>query len=350
MNQNFAARLQSARKMAGLSLQELADKMSNIITKQALNKYEQDQMKPDSKVLIALAQALNVSVDYFFQPFRVELQDIAFRKKSKLSKKMEESIKEKARNHLERYLEIERILGISSTFKNPVEKIQVQSVEDAAHVAEELRKKWELGVDAISNLIELLEDKEIKIIHFEASDDFDGFQASAGEIQAIVLNTTSGDISRRRFTAAHELGHLVMNIDSSISKKDQEMFCMAFAGAFLLSEDKMIAEFGRHRTQISIGELIAMKKLYGVSVQAIMRRLKELNIITDSYHKNFCIRIRQTGNYKEPKWIYEGHEEPQRFRKLLFRAASEEIITMSKAASLANKTLAEFKEEMEPSS
>jgi Zn-dependent peptidase ImmA (M78 family)/DNA-binding XRE family transcriptional regulator len=336
--------------MAGLSLQELADKMNNIITKQALNKYEHDLMKPDSKVLITLANALEVSVDYFFQPFTVELQDIAFRKRSSLSKKSEESIKEKVRNHLERYLEIENILGISSEFKNLVEDIPVQSAKDAAEVAEKLRTKWKLGIDAVPNLIELLEEKEIKIIHFEAAADFDGFQASAGEIKAIVLNTSSGDTARRRFTAAHELGHLVMNIDKTIPDRDQEIFCMAFAGAFLLSKEKMIAEFGRQRTRISIGELIAMKKLYGVSVQAIMRRLKDLEIISDSYYKNFCIRIRQTGNYKEQNWKYEGIDEPQRFYKLLYRAASEEIITMSKAASLANYTLAKFKEAMEPTS
>ena len=62
----FGKRLTSARKMAGLSLQALADKLGNVITKQSLNKYEQGIMKPDSSILIALANILNVSVDFFF--------------------------------------------------------------------------------------------------------------------------------------------------------------------------------------------------------------------------------------------------------------------------------------------
>ena len=58
MENVFANRLQSARKMAGLSLQGLADKLDNLVTKQSLNKYEQGVMKPDSEVLIALANSL----------------------------------------------------------------------------------------------------------------------------------------------------------------------------------------------------------------------------------------------------------------------------------------------------
>ena len=78
----FGKRLTSARKMAGLSLQALADKLGNVITKQSLNKYEQGIMKPDSSILIALANILNVSVDFFFyEPLEnLTLDNVRFRK------------------------------------------------------------------------------------------------------------------------------------------------------------------------------------------------------------------------------------------------------------------------------
>ncbi|WP_298412052.1 helix-turn-helix transcriptional regulator, partial [Hydrotalea sp.] len=66
MDNVFGNRLVSARKMAGMSLQDLADRLKNVVTKQSLNKYEQGKMKPDSELLIALSNALNVPVDYFF--------------------------------------------------------------------------------------------------------------------------------------------------------------------------------------------------------------------------------------------------------------------------------------------
>ena len=73
MENIFANRLIAARKMAGMSLQNLADKLGNIVTKQSLNKYEQGKMKPDSNLIIQLANILNVSVDYFFANPAVEV-------------------------------------------------------------------------------------------------------------------------------------------------------------------------------------------------------------------------------------------------------------------------------------
>ena len=84
MENIFATRLIAARKMAGMSLQNLADKLGNIVTKQSLNKYEQGKMKPDSNLIIKLANILNVSVDYFFASPAVEinLANVDFRKYS----------------------------------------------------------------------------------------------------------------------------------------------------------------------------------------------------------------------------------------------------------------------------
>ena len=78
VHSTFGERLQLARKMAGLSYQGLADKLQGLVTKQALHKYEQDTMMPDSEKLIALANALDVTVNFFFRqdPVKVELEHI----------------------------------------------------------------------------------------------------------------------------------------------------------------------------------------------------------------------------------------------------------------------------------
>ena len=115
MENVFATRLVSARKMAGLSLQDLADKLGNEVSKQALNKYEQGKMKPDSKGIIALANALNISVDYFYSvpSVKVELEDVEFRKyTTKLSKLEDLAVREKTIDNFERYFELEEILHL----------------------------------------------------------------------------------------------------------------------------------------------------------------------------------------------------------------------------------------------
>ena len=116
----FGARLKMARRLAGLSLQELADKLENRVTKQALSKYEMGQMNPTAEVLLAIAGTLGLKQDYFLKAASAPIENIEFRKRAGLSRKNEESIIEKARDYIERYLEIESILGISYEFENPL--------------------------------------------------------------------------------------------------------------------------------------------------------------------------------------------------------------------------------------
>ena len=80
MKELFAKRLKSARVRAGMSQDELVHRMDNIVSKNSISKYEKAEMLPDSKVLVALAKALDVKTDYFFREFKVEIENIEFRK------------------------------------------------------------------------------------------------------------------------------------------------------------------------------------------------------------------------------------------------------------------------------
>ena len=64
VNDIFSRRLRQARLMKGFSL----EKLSQVVTPAV--KYEKGLMMPDSRVLIALAAALGVKIDYFFRPSR----------------------------------------------------------------------------------------------------------------------------------------------------------------------------------------------------------------------------------------------------------------------------------------
>jgi predicted HTH domain antitoxin len=61
----------------------------------------------------------------------------------------------------------------------------------------------------------------------------------------------------------------------------------------------------------------------------------------------FRIEVNQNPNLKKEIGYgeYKGIEHSSRFQQLLYRAAAEEIISMSKAASLSNIKLAQFRDE-----
>ncbi len=338
----FAERLKSARKMKGWSLQELADNITISISKQALNKYEQNLMKPTGEVLIALGKVLGVKPDYFLKETKIELGPVEFRKKAKLTAKEEESIKEKVRDFLERYLEVEQLLHIKTKFSNPIKKINIEAVEDVEAAALKLIDSWNLGYDPITNVIEMLEDNGIRVIEIDAPEEFDGLSCFVGDIPVAVINKNY-PVERKRFTALHELAHLVLNIAEDA---DKERICHAFAGALLLPDDSLEKLIGKSRNNIAQGELVSIKEQFGVSVQAIMMRIYLKGIISKSGFDKFWRSI--AGNKKEiGLGEYAGKEKSYRFEHLVFRLAAEDIVSMSKAANLAGVKLATFKEQLD---
>lgn len=347
MNQLFAERFKSARLMNGFSLQDLSDVLNNKVTRQALHKYEKGEVLPDSEMMEFLCEVLKVRPDYFSRETTVELGEVRFRKLVKYSPKEQNSVIEHTREILSRYLELEEILGIKKVFEYSLLDFVIKNLDDVENFAIALRKEWELGIDPIFNVSELLEEKNVKIIELDAGNAFDGLQTWVNnkEIPVIVLNKAKLESKkdRKRFTAFHELGHLLLPFEENINEKTEEQFCHRFASAMLLPKDAVIKELGEKRNKISIQELGFLKEQYGISIQAIIYRLSDLGIISNSYKSYYYRYINQMGWKVDEPYEYEGKEESNRFDQLIFRALSEDIISMSKAAALNNMKLAEFR-------
>lgn len=342
---DFGQRLLSARKIAGLSLQDLAEKMNIPITRQALNQYEKGLTKPTSKVVIALSNALDVPTDYFFRKSEVRLDNLEFRKKNSLAHKEIESVRFRAIDYLEKYLELEDLLNVSSAFVNPLKKNHVRDDRDVEHCAANLRKSWNLGLDPIPDVIALLEEKKIKVFEVDAPDDFSGLSSITDGVAVVVVNKNI-NIVRKRFTALHELAHLVFSFPGDMKEKEKERLCYSFAGAFLFPESVFREELGNKRTSILLNELVLLENYYGISVQAIMHRAHTLGLISDSRFKEYNIWLNSSGNKKKELGSFRGNEIPQLFNRLVYKALSEGIISGSKAAALLNKPLSGLEEEL----
>lgn len=344
MEQLFAQRLKSARIMRGLSMDGLCNLMGNVISKQSISKYENGKMLPDSTVLIALAEALKVSVDFLFRPSHAELESIEFRKKSKLHVGELNSIKEKVRDSVERYLEIESILDINSSFAVNLMDVTVQSADDVKALALRLRKEWKLGEDAIGNIINVLEENEVKVIELNASMEFDGLSGYVNKNNPIIVLNKNFTAERQRFTALHELGHLLLNFDQAISSKEQEIYCNLFASEMLMPSSHFIKMLGASRKDISLQELIPIQEQYGISIDALMYKAKELNVISELRYKTYCIKKNSSQNLKDEinKTRY-SKEISYRFRSLVYRAIASEIISYSKASALLEVPVHELK-------
>ncbi|WMJ74380.1 XRE family transcriptional regulator [Cytophagaceae bacterium ABcell3] len=344
----YGQRLKSARIMNGLSLQNLSDKLKNSVSKQALSKYEKDVMKPSGELFLEICNILNVRPDYFTREISVELENIEFRKYQRTHEKQIDAVKEKTKDYLERYLELETLSGVTCNFVNPVKVSSINSKEDAEEAAEQLRIAWNFGENPIPNVIEMLEDNCIKVYETAAPDEFDGLSGFVKEnTPLVVLNTYNRDVKpdRKRFTALHELAHLVLNIPANTEHKTKEKLCHAFAGAVLFPKKAFMREFGSHRSGINYKELLILKEKWGMSVQGMVVRARDLGLITSHTYQKFW---KDYAHYKknEPD-VFKGEEKSKRFEQLLLRAVAEEKMTLTKAAVLNNMKLAEFRDFLE---
>ena len=338
----FPRRLRQARLMRGFSLEKLSQSLSSSVTRQAINKYEKGLMKPDSRMLIALADALGVKIDYFYRPFTVEVDRVEFRRKPGFTEKMVLAIKERVRDELERYLEIEQLSDSSIDFTLP--RKEVGTIEEAKAFAGEIRTLLGLGDDGISNVIEVLEDNGIKVIVLSENSDFDGLSGYAnGKIPLIVLNGNF-PAERKRYTALHELGHLLFDTPDDMPAKAVETICNIFASEMLLPSNVLTEKVGNTRHDISLSELTDIQRQFGISVDDIMLSLREHKVITDSRYSGFQKKKSTMPDFRA---LVEKSrvelEQPGRFVRMVYRALADEAITFSKAAVLLNTSVVKIK-------
>ena len=343
-------RIKLARRKAGLSLRGLADKMLGLVSAQAIGKYERNEMAPSSEVLIALSKALDVSIPYLMSAEGVELGKVEFRTKASTSAKDRCRVETEVLEWVERYLQIEQILSLEScSWSCPAEfPRKLGSFEDAEKLANDIRAEWKLGTDPIPNMTELLEERGIKVLLATLPQKVSGLTCFVKrprlgvETPVIVVNATM-TLERRRFTMAHELGHRV--IDSS-NEGDLEKLCHRFAGAFIVNREHLLNEIGERRSAFGVREIVGLKRLYRISAAAFLMRLEQVGVI-DRGSIEYSFRTFASGWRREEPEPLEGEkskavsEAPRRFERLVYRAAAEDMISMSKAVELLRVPLSD---------
>ena len=242
-------RLKLARSASGLSLRGLSDRIDNRVSAQAIGKYERNESMPSSGVLIALADALRVSVSYVTGDPGISLQSVEFRSEKVVSRREEDRIKATVLHKLERYLTIEGILNLPSVhWYNPMAAPYpvTNDLLEVDRAASSLRNDWGLGINPIPDMADLMEDRGVKVLFCELSG-VAGLTAQVhgdglSDVHAIVVKRDHPR-DRQRFTIAHEIGHMVLDVSPHV---DKEKAAYRFAGAFLMPEEVLWTKIGKH--------------------------------------------------------------------------------------------------------
>jgi len=333
-------RLRQLRLARGLSLEALVAAIGGVVTKQSLSKYEQGKATPSPVVLNRLAGALGVKAAYLWSEPTIRVEFVAYRKGSALPKGEQARVEGLVSEGLEARVHLQQLLGQTDEISLPMQMFTVQKLEDTEAAATELRDQWQLGLDPIANVTDVLERHFVHVLEIDVGERFDGISAVAyddsGQKRSAAVVTRRGvSGERQRLSLAHELGHLVLKISETV---DQETAAFRFGAAFLAPATLVRQEVGRKRAFIQSQELMLLKRQYGMSIQALLRRLRDLEIITETYYRQWCVDIsRLQWRRREPLEI--PPEQPQWMRRAVLHALAERLVSQEDAEAMIGESV-----------
>ncbi|MBG0819713.1 helix-turn-helix domain-containing protein [Planomonospora sp. ID91781] len=229
-------RVRESRVAAGMSQEQLASALR--LDRTMIAKIERGVRRVDALELAKLASVLKVPLSHFLSPpplvvsRRTELADDTVTDATRQSYRLEAA--------LSAWLtDIRQLMEIGEFSPPEIDRYPgaVQDASSARHAALWVRNRLGLGFDPIDSLMSVCE----RLGQLVAVVDAPGEGASLVEDDlAVAVISRQGDPGRRRATAAHELGHLIVGDEYStdigvhVSRDGREAVIDAFAAELLL--------------------------------------------------------------------------------------------------------------------
>ncbi|CAN5753337.1 XRE family transcriptional regulator [soil metagenome] len=215
-------------------------------------------------------------------------------------------------------------------FKEP-DQITPDEIELAAS---ECRDLWRIGRTAVPDLALAIEGAGVILIREETGiSQIEGLSAWSEALgrPLVLLSADKDNGYRSRFDLAHELGHLILHrfIPRPTERdrhKQLEQQAHRFAGAFLLPAETFANEV---RTPVTLDDLLLLKRRWGVSVAAIVMRLRALKILDEEGAQSlFKRRSARWGAKAEPGDGDRAPERPRLLRRTIDLLVEENVMPL----------------------
>ena len=366
---NIAANVARLRSDRQLTQDDLAAKSG--LSRVALGKIERSEVIPRARTLDALAKTLAVPVRDLVIPVR-HLESVRFRARARVHTR--EQILAEVSKWLDDYAGLEADLKERSPFRfeeapPPSRRRSPEKIAQAARLAVRVGPE-----EPVQDICQLLEDNGIKLLAMETNrDSFFGLSVGARDGgPAVVVNTWDRiSVERWIFTAAHELGHLLLHPseyqrDVTEIPVQAEREADAFASTFLMPEAAFAAEWDATRGHPLLTRVLKVKRMFRVSYKTVLYRLVESGRETSDVWRTFQRQhrdrfgktLRKTDEPEALKksefaWNWSRSGEPAgltqhdfvdgRLSRLVRRALERERISLGRAAEILRLTRNEMR-------
>jgi Zn-dependent peptidase ImmA (M78 family)/DNA-binding XRE family transcriptional regulator len=217
--------------------------------------------------------------------------------------------------NLERLVGIDRDVSAVATYPLPMPRSRWEAIQQGQRLADEERRRLQLGVGPLPDLTELLETQGVRTAVVDLPEDVSGLTLSDKSVGIFVVANRVHHHLRRRFSFAHEYAHVVVDrarfgLVSRASERDDlvEVRANSLAASFLMPEDGVrhfVATLGKGKPSRSYAEIfdeggalsvegrtepgtqavqlydvVQMAHHFGVSRISALYRLRNLRLVT----------------------------------------------------------------------
>jgi Zn-dependent peptidase ImmA (M78 family)/DNA-binding XRE family transcriptional regulator len=273
-------RIREFKKISQSEAAELAG-----ISRAAYRNIENNESIPKVSTLQAICNGLGVKLQELFVPVKT-LEKVRFRALKKMNNR--DYILTEISRWLEDFNDLEEMLNerIEYRFEELTHKLSTipPGIERAKYAAKEARKVLNLtDREPIHDIVGLLESSGIKVYPIRiASDGFFGLSVAKDDGgPAIVVNVWERiSVERWIFSAAHELGHLLLHlesfdVDQCDENQDDEFEADTFASYFLMPENAFTSEWKDTYGLPFVDRVLKVKRIFRVSYRTVLYRLSE---------------------------------------------------------------------------
>lgn len=301
-----------------------------------VSKWRAGTQAPEREALDRLAGVVNVTPEWFTRPPAEKVSLPLFRSNASAhvtARAMLEARMEWAQDivlALTEFVDFPALNLPSRNFTDP-EQITHEEIELAAA---ECRDLWRLGRSAVQDLALAIEGAGVVLIREETGiAQIEGLSAWSAVLgrPLVLLSADKDNGYRSRFDLAHELGHLILHrhIARPTDRerhKELEQQAHRFAGAFLLPAETFASEV---RMPVTLDDLLLMKRRWGVSVGAILMRLRALKLLDDDGAQAlFKRRSARWGAKTEPGDGDRAPERPRLLRRTIDLLVDENVMPL----------------------
>ena len=309
-------RILAARKLTGLSLAKFIKFIGSDLDRQALARYEKGTINMKPKSLPPFAKAFDVP-ESFFMGEGVTIDKIKYRKSianAEITESESRVVAEEIALLNQRFELYEQQAGRKTITEHL--KCYNKTPEDAAA---KLRRMWDLGSAPITSVVSLLESHGIRVFQCAMPDSMLGASTYCDRKHPVIALNDNKELSttcRTRFSAMHELGHLVLTIPYG---QNPERLCNRFASCMLLPRKALVSELGEKCEYVTEEDARHIHNVYGISIAALIHQAYDFGIISRE-HYDWWYDTKIHLDRKETHWgDYPIDETPQMESRLKSR-------------------------------